>query len=176
MIAVDIERYASTFSETSYDGMKKESLVNDSYHIVYNFDSITRDICQEYRAGEYLSSADALAFKDGDIYLFEFKNQPTRNVDRRVIQKKAFDSLYLLEHAVFPEASLESLARKTIFYVIHAGSSTPSFDSFKKKAGELAKSNKKPIDFGLSKYEGFYKEIHTLSSNEFMKKDLKKIV
>lgn len=172
---VDLEKYASTFSKTSYDGMKKESLVKEDYRVVYNFDDIAKDICQEYRAGEYLSSADALSFSNGLIYLIEFKNQPTRNIDRRVIQKKAFDSIYLLQQAVFNNISIEDMKKRTLFYVIHAGSSSPSFDSFKKKASTLAKQNAEIVDFGLSKYSCFYKEIHTLSSKEFVKEHLYKI-
>ena len=175
-MVVDLEKYASTFSETSYDGMKKESLIREDYHVVYNFDDIARDICQEYRAGEYLASADALALNNGYIYLIEFKNQPTRNVDRRVVQKKAFDSIYLLQQAIFPDISLEDIKKRTIFYVIHRGSSTPSFDSFRDKANTLAKSNNKIIDFGLSRYQEFYKEIHTLSYKEFIREELKRII
>lgn len=175
-MVVDLEKYASTFSKTSYDGMKNKSLIVDDYHIVYNFDDIAKDVCQIYRVGEYLASADALSFNNGKIYLIEFKNQPTRNIDRRVIQKKAFDSIYLLLQAIFPDTNIETLKSKLVFYVVHGGSSTPSFDKFKEKSNRLA-NNKEPIlDFGLSKYLEFYSEIYTLSGKDFVKYHLEKIV
>lgn len=175
-MVVDLSHYASNFSKTSYDGMKKKSLIVNDYYTIYNFDDVAKDVCQCYRAGEYLASADALSFSAGDIFLIEFKNQPTRNIDRRVIQKKAFDSLYLLQQAVFPNASLDYLSKHTTFYVIHAGSSTPSFDSFKRRAGELAKEKDNQLDFGLTKFKEFYKDIYTVSAKEFIKEHMEKVV
>lgn len=175
-MVVDLEKYASTFSKTSYDGSKRQSLIQDDFHVIYNFDDIARDICKEYRAGEFLSSADGLCFRNGKIFLLEFKNQVTRNLDRRVLQKKAFDSIYLLQAAVFPECSISSLKDKTSFYVIHAGSSSPSFDAFRKKASNLAGSTDSPVDFGLSRYGCLYSEIYTLSAKDFVKYHLESVV
>lgn len=175
-MVVDLSQYASNFSKTSYDGMKKKSLIVNDYYTIYNFDDIAKDLCQFYRAGEYLASADALSFSSGDIYLIEFKNQPTRNIDRRVIQKKAFDSLYLLQQAVFPNASLDYLSKHTTFYLIHAGSSNPSFDNFKKRAGELAKAKDKALDFGLNKYKEFYKEIYAVSAKDFVANHMERVI
>lgn len=175
-MVIDLQDYVSTFSRTSYDGMKKESLIHENYYVIYNFDDIAKDVCQLYRAGEYLASADALSFSHGNIYLIEFKNQPTRNIDRRVIQKKAFDSIYLLQQALFPDESISKLRDKVIFYVLYSGSSNPSFDKFKSKANSFAHKEKEPLEFGLSKYREFYKEIYTISGKEFERNHITKVI
>ncbi len=170
---IDISAYLSSFKETSWDPMKGESLINDDYYPVYNFDSITTAICREWRMGENLSSCDGLILTD-KIYLVEFKNQRMMNIDKKVLHKKAFDTLYLLQRAAFEYMSLEELGKKCVLYVVHVKSESASFDSFRAKVAGFAKENH-PIDFALSKYRKLYSDVYTVGRDDFIKEHIPRI-
>lgn len=165
---IDIARFLSSFKETSWDPMKGESLISDEKYPVYNFDSIASDICRKWRMGENLSSCDGMVISSDKIYLIEFKNQKIMNVDRKVVAKKAFDTLYLLQHVFYDDRfDLAELGSKCVLYVVHAGSDSASFDSFKSKAASFAKE-KHPVEFGLAKYRMLYSDVYTVQRDDFI--------
>lgn len=163
----DISHYMSSFRKTSWDPMKGESLISDDSYPVYDFDGIAADICREWRMGENLSSCDGMIITDR-IYLVEFKNQRMMNIDRKVLAKKAFDTLYLIQHAL-PDKKLtiEEIGKSCILYVVHAGSDSASFSGFRSKAASFA-DERHPVDFGLSKFRRLYNDVFTVGSCEFI--------
>ena len=90
-----MNKYTSSFLETSYDKAKNESLLWDEEKRVINFDSLTNDICSLYREGENLSSVDAYVETKSRRLFIEFKNQKLPRIDNRSIRKKAFDTICL---------------------------------------------------------------------------------
>lgn len=171
---IELEKYLSSFKKTSWDPMKSESLIDDDVYPVYNFDEITTFLCRTWRMGENLSSCDGLVIRDDKIYLIEFKNQRMMNIDKKVLSKKAFDSLYLLMHSLYPDKSIKELKDRVVLYVVHLQSDSKSFDMFKDKAATFAKE-RHPVDFGLAKYREFYSDVYTVGRAEFIKNHLPKI-
>lgn len=171
---VDLSLYLSTYRKTSWDPMKSESLIEDDQYPIYNFDEITTTLCRSWRMGENLSSCDGLAINGDKIYLIEFKNQRMMNIDKKVLSKKAYDSLYLLMQALYPDKSIRELKNRVVLYVVHQQSDSKSFDKFKDKAASFAKE-RHPVDFGLAKYREFYSDVYTVGRAEFVKEHLRRI-
>ncbi len=171
---IELEKYLSSFKKTSWDPMKSESLIDDDVYPIYNFDEITTSTCRSWRMGENLSSCDGLVIRDDMIYLIEFKNQKMMNIDKKVLSKKAFDSIYLLMQSLYPDKSIDDLKEHIVLYVVHLQSDSRSFDMFKDKAAAFAKE-RHPVDFGLAKYREFYSDVYTVGRAEFIKKHMPRI-
>lgn len=172
MKGVILDHYLSTFKETSYDKTNNVSLMKDYQKRIINFDEFTTSLCGKYR-GENLSSADALAVSNNDILLIEFKNQKLSHVDSRVIQKKAFDSPYILSFLAGQESvNWARFSSRVIFIVLYREDDIPSWTKFQNQLQTL--SGKKNPSFGLSKFNEFYKSIYTMTSKEFENSEMYK--
>ena len=167
-----MNKYTSSFLETSYDKAKNESLLWDEKKRVINFDSLANDICSLYREGENLSSVDAYVETKSRRLFIEFKNQKLSRIDNRSIRKKAFDTICLfslLNKRYWGEE------KKNTFIVVYRENDIPSWSRFKSKA--LVYSNRiisHPILFGLEKYLSLYSDIWTLDVDSFFSSSLYK--
>ena len=90
-----MNKYSSSFLETSYDKTKNENLLWDEKKSVINYDKLTNEICSFFREGENLSSTDAYAETKSRRLFIEFKNQRLSRIDNRSIRKKSFDTICL---------------------------------------------------------------------------------
>ena len=172
---IDKNKAKSTLSETSKDD--EGNAVVDYQNLVYNFDCITSDIADIYRAKKPHKSCDALYIKDdAHIYLMEFKNVRKSRIPKKELHQKAYDSIMTLQMAFFPKLSLNELKMRVVLIVIYndAGiiekeQDSVSFDAFKRKMSDLSKSQNK-ILFGLEIFQGIlYKDILTLEKQEYIK-------
>lgn len=172
---IDKNRAKSTLSETSKDD--EGNAVVDFQNLVYNFDSITSDVADIYRAKKPHKSCDALYIKDdAHIYLMEFKNVRKSRIPKKELHQKAYDSIMALQMAFFPKFSLDELKKRVVLVVIYndAGivekeQNSVSFEALKSKLFDLSKSENK-ILFGLEIFKGIlYKDILTLEKQEYVK-------
>ena len=84
---IDKNKAKSTLSETSKDD--EGNAVVDYQNLVYNFDCITSDIADIYRAKKPHKSCDALYIKDdAHIYLMEFKNVRKSRIPKKELHQK----------------------------------------------------------------------------------------
>ena len=101
---LDKTKICSTLSECSKDDAG-QSLI-ESAQMVYNFDEITKEIADVYRGGKPMASCDALYQKDAEhIYLIEFKNARKSRIGKKFFLQKAYDSVWTLAFAFYPELS-----------------------------------------------------------------------
>ena len=167
-----MNKYTSSFLETSYDKAKNESLLWDENKRVINFDSLANDICSLYREGENLSSVDAYVETKSKRLFIEFKNQKLSRIDNRSIRKKAFDTICLFSLLNKRYGGEE---KKNTFIVIYRENDIPSWSRFKSKT--LKYSNaiiSHPILIGLEKYLTLYSDIWTMDVDAFFTSSLYK--
>lgn len=169
-----MNKYSSTFLETSFDKVKNESLIWDERKNVLNFDLLVSDISKKYREGENLSSADAYCETEDRRLFIEFKNQNLSRINNKSIRKKAFDTLclfFLLEKKYGGEE------KKNTYIVVYRENDIPSWSRFRSKA--LSYSGKivsHPILFGLEKYLTLYSDIWTMDVDSFFSSSLYKAI
>ena len=167
-----MNKYSSTFHETSYDKAKNESLLWDEKKRVINFDSLTNDICSLYREGENLSSVDAYVETKSRRLFIEFKNQKLSRIDNRSIRKKAFDTICLFSLLNKRYGGEE---KKNTFIVVYRENDIPSWSRFKSKTLEYSNAIiSHPILFGLEKYLTLYSDIWTMDVDAFFTSSLYK--
>lgn len=165
-----LDRFISTFRETSYDKINNTSLIGECKKKVINFDSLTSLLCKEYRAGENLSSADVLALSLGKVLFIEFKNQSFSSLNSRVIQKKVFDTPYIFSFLSGMESvDWNTFKKKMVFILLYRDDDIPSWNKFSKEIERLSK--KKNIPLGLEKYKELYSEIRVEKADDFIKSD-----
>lgn len=172
---IDKNKAKSMLSETSKDD--KGNTVVDYQNIVYNFDSITKDIADIYRVKKPHKSCDALYIKDdAHIYLMEFKNVRKSRIPKKVLHEKAYDSIMTLQMAFFQNFSLDDLKERVVLIIIYndAGvvekeQDSVSFDAFKGKLSGLSNSRNN-ILFDLGIFCGkLYKNVLTIEKQEYEK-------
>ena len=167
-----MNKYISSFFETSYDKTKNESLMWDEKKRVINYDKLTNEICSFFREGENLSSADAYAETKSRRLFIEFKNQRLSRIDNRSIRKKAFDTICLfslLNKRYWGEE------KKNTFIVVYRENDIPSWSRFKSKTLEYSNAIiSHPILFGLEKYLTLYSDIWTMDVDAFFSSSLYK--
>ena len=122
-----MNKYTSSFLETSFDKAKNESLLWDEKKRVINFDSLANDICSLYREGENLSSVDAYVETKSRRLFIEFKNQKLSRIDNRSIRKKAFDTICLFSLLNKRYGGEE---KKNTFIVVYRENDIPSWSRF----------------------------------------------
>ncbi|MGN0829908.1 MAG: hypothetical protein ACI4NI_01275 [Candidatus Ornithospirochaeta sp.] len=167
-----MNKYTSSFLETSYDKAKNESLLWDEKKRVINFDSLANDICSLYREGENLSSVDALVETKSRRLFIEFKNQRLSRIDNRSIRKKAFDTICLFSLLNKRYGREE---KKNTFIVVYRENDIPSWSRFKSKTLEYSNAIiSHPILFGLEKYLTLYSDIWTMDVDAFFTSSLYK--
>ena len=167
-----MNKYTSSFLETSFDKTKNESLLWDEKKRVINFDSLANDICSLYREGENLSSVDAYVETKSRRLFIEFKNQKLSLIDNRSIRKKAFDTICLFSLLNKRYGGEE---KKNTFIVVYRENDIPSWSRFKSKALEYSgRIVSHPILFGLEKYLPLYSDIWTLDVDSFFSSSLYK--
>ena len=160
-----MNKYTSSFLETSYDKAKNESLLWDEKKRVINFDSLANDICSLYREGENLSSVDAYVETKSKRLFIEFKNQKLSRIDNRSIRKKAFDTICLFSLLNKRYGGEE---KKNTFIVVYRENDIPSWSRFKSKTLEYSNAIiSHPILFGLEKYLTLYSDIWTMDVDAF---------
>ena len=167
-----MNKYTSSFLETSFDKAKNESLLWDEKKRVINFDSLANDICSLYREGENLSSVDAYVETKSRRLFIEFKNQKLSRIDNRSIRKKAFDTicLFSLLHKRYGGEE-----KKNTFIVVYRENDIPSWSRFKSKTLEYSNAIiSHPILFGLEKYLTLYSDIWTMDVDAFFTSSLYK--
>ena len=167
-----MNKYTSSFLETSFDKAKNESLLWDEKKRVINFDSLANDICSLYREGDNLSSVDAYVETKSRRLFIEFKNQKLSRIDNRSIRKKAFDTICLfslLNKRYWGEE------KKNTFIVVYRENDIPSWSRFKSKTLEYSNAIiSHPILFGLEKYLTLYSDIWTMDVDAFFTSSLYK--
>ena len=167
-----MNKYTSSFLETSYDKAKNESLLWDEKKRVINFDSLANDICSLYREGENLSSVDAYVETKSKRLFIEFKNQKLSRIDNRSIRKKAFDTICLFSLLNKRYGGEE---KKNTFIVVYRENDIPSWSRFKSKTLEYSNAIiSHPILFGLEKYLTLYCDIWTMDVGAFFTSSLYK--
>ena len=167
-----MNKYTSSFLETSYDKAKNESLLWDEKKRVINFDSLANDICSLYREGENLSSVDAYVETKSRRLFIEFKNQKLSRIDNRSIRKKAFDTICLFSLLNKRYGGEE---KKNTFIVVYRENDIPSWSRFKSKTLEYSNAIiSHPILFGLEKYLTLYGDIWTMDVDAFFTSSLDK--
>ena len=167
-----MNKYSSSFLETSYDKAKDESLMWDEKKSIINFDALIRDICSLYREGENYSSADAYAETKSRRLFIEFKNQRLSRIDNRSIRKKAFDTICLFSLLNKRYGGEE---KKNTFVVVYRENDIPSWSRFKSKTLEYSNAIiSHPILFGLEKYLTLYSDIWTMDVDAFFTSSLYK--
>ena len=167
-----MNKYTSSFLETSYDKAKNESLLWDEKKRVINFDSLASGICSLYREGENLSSVDAYVETKSRRLFIEFKNQKLSRVDNRSIRKKAFDTICLFSLLNKRYGGEE---KKNTFIVVYRENDIPSWSRFKSKTLEYSNAIiSHPILFGLEKYLTLYSDIWTMDVDAFFTSSLYK--
>ena len=166
-----MEKYLSTYRETSYDRSRGESLLWDERKKVYNYDEAVDEICALYRNGENLSSADAIVERDDLILFIEFKNQRLSRIDSASIRKKAFDTILLF--SLLERNDQEMRKKRKGFMVLYDEDDIPSWSAYRSRAlyicGRIESS---PILFGLEKYLDFYQEVWTMEAERFFSSSL----
>ena len=154
-----MNKYTSSFLETSFDKTKNESLLWDEKKRVINFDSLANDICSLYREGENLSSVDAFVETKSRRLFIEFKNQRLSRIDNRSIRNKRYGGE----------------EKKNTFIVVYRENDIPSWSRFKSKALEYSgRIVSHPILFGLEKYLTLYSDIWTMDVDAFFTSSLYK--
>ena len=169
-----MNKYSSTFLETSFDKVKNESLIWDERKNVLNFDLLVSDISKKYREGENLSSADAYCETEDRRLFIEFKNQNLSRINNKSIRKKAFDTLCLFS---LLEKKYGGEEKKNTYIVVYRENDIPSWSRFRSKA--LSYSGKivsHPILFGLEKYLTLYRDIWTMDVDSFFSSSLYKAI
>ena len=167
-----MNKYTSSFLETSYDKAKNESLLWDEKKRVINFDSLANDICSLYREGDNLSSVDAFVETKNRRLFIEFKNQRLSRIDNRSIRKKAFDTICLFSLLNKRYCGEE---KKNTFIVVYRENDIPSWSRFKSKTLEYSNAIiSHPILFGLEKYLTLYSDIWTMDVDAFFTSSLYK--
>ena len=169
-----MNKYSSTFLETSFDKVKNESLIWDERKNVLNFDLLVSDISKKYREGENLSSADAYCETEDRRLFIEFKNQNLSRINNKSIRKKAFDTLCLFS---LLEKKYGGEEKKNTYIVVYRENDIPSWSRFRSKA--LSYSGKivsHPILFGLEKYLTLYSDIWTMAVDSFFSSSLYKTI
>ena len=167
-----MNKYTSSFLETSYDKAKNEILLWDEKKRVINFDSLANDICSLYREGENLSSVDAYVETKSRRLFIEFKNQKLSRIDNRSIRKKAFDTICLFSLLNKRYGGEE---KKNTFIVVYRENDIPSWSRFKSKTLEYSNAIiSHPILFGLERYLTLYSDIWTMDVDAFFTSSLYK--
>lgn len=166
-----LDKFLSTFRETSFDKTNGVSLIGECKKKVINFDALTSFICKEYRSGDNLSSTDALALSGDRVLLIEFKNQDYSSLNPRVLQKKAFDTPYIFSFLDGMEnVKWNTFSSKMIYIILYRSDDIPSWGKFSSLLENL--SQEKTLPFGLGKYKTFYSDIILMKAEEFIKSDL----
>lgn len=131
-----------------------------------------------------LKTADALYIaSDGNIYFIEFKAQPSRNVDDKDVNGKAFESLYAAVLNVLENRPMAQIRANAEFVVVFKETSTTTRDYYIEKSrfelkqiankvrkhGDMLDKDGCPIYFGLEKFRkaGYYRDVHTFDATQF---------
>lgn len=170
----DETKICSTLGETSEDD--NGNRVIDSDIEVYDFDEVTKEIADIYRAKKPVKSCDALYIKDDThIYLIEFKNTRKSNMRIKELKQKAFDSILSLAFSFFPRLSLDELKERVSLIVVYNNDAVSEkeqksehFQLFKNKLEQFSRPERTVL-FGLKIYEDvLYKEVITVEKDIFM--------
>lgn len=109
--------YCKTLRFVSRDKQNKVSLI-ETEDIVFDFDGITKFLCEQFHSKQILASCDAFLQRDNEYYLMEFKNQEAQRVKPDEIEKKAFMSFNLLRLEMDQTVSVEDARDHATLFVI----------------------------------------------------------
>lgn len=120
---------ATTLKECSYDDDKKEYLIDNESIEVLDFDTVSQVKHDEIDC-QKSSSVDSIFFKDGKLYLLEFKNCVLKTGIRKDIKLKIHDSIQLLKQCY--NLTVEDLSKTDIIIVARVKSPNISAKHVKK--------------------------------------------
>ena len=135
-----IDSYKKSLKEISFDERKSEYMCNDELHFYCSFDTLVKS---EYPLKQP-ASPDTLMFKNETVFMVEFKNQYTTDIDNTNIRNKLEKGKEVLSD-LFAQCNIPMTKYKLIFCVIHKN------DGRKWRQG----ITKNTIQFGLEKYKGY---------------------
>ncbi len=170
---INIEKYKGSLKQASLDDKNNESLIiDDTPDVLYILDDIAKEIAKNMEI-DTPSSCDSVAVKGEDIYLIEFKNRDYKNItsnDKRDIRKKAYQSRELLLSTFLCDKTIQYIAEHVHLWVVFKSmeNESESFGKIVQKFNRYANGEKPEIKCKLGFFEGtFYKEIRTMSKDEF---------
>ncbi|MBR6084029.1 MAG: hypothetical protein IKP61_00235 [Spirochaetales bacterium] len=120
---------SKTITQLSKDDQSSISLVVSDVS-AGDLDSWKNQVCQKYRGGNRLNSADAF-FESDEKWVIEFKNQILSNIKRDEILCKAFDSISVLLFSKFSNACKDEFLKRTSFVLVYDDSRPDSFCKIK---------------------------------------------
>lgn len=135
------EDYRKTLRFVSRDKQNGISLI-ETEDIVYDFDSITKFLCDQFYSKQTLASCDAFLQLDNEYYFMEFKNQMAQKIKSGEIQKKAFMSFNLLRLEMDQTVSVEDARDHTTLFVVFRDDVPPQVPA----AGEKTAGEEKVVD------------------------------
>lgn len=109
--------YCKTLRFVSRDTQNGLSLI-EAEDIVFDFDGITKYLCDRFYSRQTLASCDAFLQRDNEYYLMEFKNREAQRIRPGEIEKKAFMSFNLLRLEMDQTVSVEDACDHATLFVI----------------------------------------------------------
>ena len=166
----DIKFFVENIKPLRDTSKDNEKYMTDSQIPVINFDAVKLEYFRSFKSrlntGSTTESIDALVLQDNDVWAFiEFKNG--KSIDSKSLRLKIKSSLLIFCNLT--KTDLSFTREKLDLYVIYNHQyHTDKNSSQEKIANSLAvKSKKEKIDFGLSMYEIFFRNVHTYSDIKF---------
>lgn len=175
-IPVKVQDYWVPLSEASRGdkGVDKGVSLVESPVRVYKLDDISEQVCDSLRL-ERLSGCDAFrsVFRetDGAYWFIEFKNSPSRNIKKKQIWKKAFDSVSMVRTAINQEITLDDLCQKAVFFVVYKDEDAEERSPLERiMRGTASLAGEEPVFWDLGGLKGIlYRNIHTIPKSKFCK-------
>lgn len=168
----------STLKNTSKDDSKKSDInyMTSSELQVINFDDVKTEYTAKHKfSNECACSIDALAWKNGKLYIIEFKNGKMKDEIAKV-KKKIYDTLLLF--CDITQKDITYTRNNMEFILVYNGEKNPILEKEKPKkyiaSRLLEKAQEELIRFQLDKFTPlFLNKVHTYTKEEFQEKWVK---
>lgn len=168
-----LENYRSTFAETSKSEDRAVPLINDNKNEIFNLDRLAQSL-KGLRGDQAMASCDAYYIDaSGRQYLFEFKDQPSINIDAKEIHRKVVDSIALLLLNWQKQCCLETFSSTSVLFVIFRDDSNDaSFLQIPTAMMSWMEDNptaaQEPLLFKFKPiHKSYFTEIHTIPVSTF---------
>ena len=166
----DIRFFVKNITPLRDTSKDNEKYMTDSQIPAINFDAVKLEYFRSFKkrlnTGSTTESIDALVLQDNNVWAFiEFKNG--KNIDSKSLRLKIKSSLLIFCNIT--KTDLSFTREKLDLYVIYNHQYRTDKNTAQEKiANSIAeKSKKEKIDFGLSMYEIFFRNVHTYSDIKF---------
>ncbi|SFV88989.1 hypothetical protein MNB_SUP05-SYMBIONT-7-620 [hydrothermal vent metagenome] len=165
------------FKQLSLDTDNNESLCSDTCHKYCNFDTITKQRCQEQNIDKK-TSVDTIIFKGNRVYCVEFKNK-TRPIKSRDFKQKMIDSKQTLL-VILEELKEKYIKYEFIFCAVHKGHNDTSQTILEREQSEyhyhFQSTNRLQRELeGLNQKEGIFFKVLADDVDFFRKQFIQKI-